>query len=373
MTIHWVGTGRCAAPGLQRLLDAGEPVVIWTRNPQQAAAALGERTVDLRPYAPEAIAAALQRGDVLVSMLPPECHPPLARLCVDRGAHFVCPSLLSAELATLDMPARSAGVTVLAGAGLSPGLDTLMARSLIADYQPLAAPGDAVSLTVHCGVVPKYPCPFRYRFAWCPPELLRNLRNPASTIRDGALRSSDRPWQDIGIFDAPLPTPERFETVPVGDAEALADACGLDPDWRLHALSRNTLRLKGWGEAWADVFAQLEPADDAAVAALAHRLAAEHPYAEGEPDRAVLCVAMQVRRGDDIVFDRGWVLDASGSGEGSAVARLVSTHAALAAVAAARGHLAAGVLRTPGDPVLVGQWLVELAELADHVAKDRRV
>ncbi|MEN9850308.1 MAG: hypothetical protein RL128_471 [Pseudomonadota bacterium] len=36
MTIHWCGTGLSSGPGLRRLLEAGQKVVVWNRTVEKA-------------------------------------------------------------------------------------------------------------------------------------------------------------------------------------------------------------------------------------------------------------------------------------------------------------------------------------------------
>ena len=136
---------------------------------------------------------------------------------------------------------------------------------------------------------------------------------------------------------------------------------------------RGTIRLEGWAEAWADIFAEVEgltgPGGDARLSQMADELWAQHAYDPGEPDRVVLFVRLRAERGGEVVHDREWVIDAQGSAYGSAMARLVSTPVALAAVAVEAGRFAPGVHAAPDDPGLVGEWLAEVGHVADHMAR----
>ncbi|MDO5705526.1 MAG: saccharopine dehydrogenase C-terminal domain-containing protein, partial [Paracoccus sp. (in: a-proteobacteria)] len=185
MTIHWVGTGLSAIPGLRRLIENGKPVAVWNRTIDKARDAVGDLTDDIRPYAPDALAAAVQAGDIVVSMLPADQHPALARVCVDKGAHFVSSSYISPDMAALDDAARAAGVALVNEVGLDPGIDHLMAHELVADYRQVAQPGDVVRFTSYCGGVPKYPNNFRYKFSWSPLGVLRALKSPSKSLKDG--------------------------------------------------------------------------------------------------------------------------------------------------------------------------------------------
>lgn len=373
MTIHWVGTGLSSIPGLRRLLAGKTPVTVWNRHPEQSRAVVGDVAKDIRPYSLDALGAAITAGDVVVSMLPADMHLPLAELALAKRAHFVSSSYISPGMRDLDQAARDAGVALVNEVGLDPGIDHLMAHDLVAEYRALAQPGDAVSFTSYCGGIPKYPNPFRYKFSWSPLGVLRALRSPSQSIRDGATRVVERPWHAIDPYDAPLPTPERFEVYPNRDSVAFVEQYGFDPDWNIRDFVRGTIRLKGWAEAWADVFAEVEtlsgPEGDARLGEMADGFWNAHAYAEGEPDRVVLFVALRAERDGETVYDKEWVLDASGNAKGTAMAQLVSVPVAMAVEAVLAGKFTPGVHAAPDDPELVGEWLAEVGNIASHIAK----
>lgn len=373
MTIHWVGTGLSAIPGLRRLLAGKTPVVVWNRTVAKAAEAVGDLTGDIREYSLPALTGAVAAGDVVVSMLPADQHVPLARMCIEKRANFVSSSYISPEMAGLEAAAEDAGVALVNEVGLDPGIDHLMAHELVADYRHVAEAGDEVSFTSYCGGIPKHPNPFRYKFSWSPLGVLRALRSPSRSIKDGAERVVDRPWHAIDAYDAPLPTPERFEVYPNRDSTAFIDQYGFDRGWQLNDFVRGTIRLKGWSEAWADVFGEVEtlngPEGDTRLREMAEGFWAEHAYAEGEPDRVVLFVRLAAARNGQAVYDKEWVLDAEGDKGGSAMARLVSIPVAMAVETVIAGGFAPGVHAAPADPETIGRWLVEVGEIADHMAK----
>lgn len=374
MTIHWIGTGLSAVPGLRRLLQSGAGVTVWNRTEAKARAEVGDLTDDIRAYDIDALSAAVAAGDIVVSMLPADQHVPLARLAIAKGAHFVSSSYISPEMAALDDDARAAGVVLMNEVGLDPGIDHLMAHELVADFrQADAQPGDVIRFTSYCGGVPKHPNPFRYKFSWSPLGVLRALRSPSKSLRDGKVRDVARPWDAIEPYDAPLPVPERFEVYPNRDSLPFMAQYGFDPDWQVQDFVRGTLRLKGWQEAWSPVFAEVEtlsgPEGDDRLREMADQFWRDNAYAEGEPDRVVLFVALQAERDGKTVWHKEWVLDAFGNDKGSAMAQLVSVPVSLAVQAVAAGRVAPGVHAAPEDPRLVADWLVEIGEIAQHMAK----
>lgn len=380
MTIHWCGTGLSSGPGLRRLLQAGLPVAVWNIDLAAARAVAGDLATDLRLYSAAALAAALRPGDLVVSMLPPDHHLALAELAVGAGAHFVCSSYISDQMRALDGAARTAGVALVNEVGLDPGIDHLMAHDLVARYRTSAAydVANVVGFTSYCGGVPRHPNAFRYKFSWSPLGVLRALRTPSRSIRHFTELRVAHPWDAVTRYDAPLPVPETFEVYPNRDSLPFIAEYRFDPAWRLSDFVRGTLRLNGWADAWASVFAKLEaldgPDSDARLAALAEALWQGNAYAAGEPDRVVLFVSLRAERDGVAVWHQTWALDASGDLRGSAMARLVSVPVSLAVESVLAREIPAGVHAAPHDPRLVARWLEEVAHQAqtltriDHMA-----
>ncbi len=374
MTIHWCGTGLSAVPGLRRLIQAGHEVTVWNRTLDKAEDAVGDLTQRIHEFELDAVGAELQQGDVVVSMLPADWHVPLAELAVSKAAHFVSSSYIAPEMRRLHAKAQLKGVALVNEVGLDPGIDHLMAHHLVAEYRGSDAydPANVLSFTSYCGGVPKYPNPFRYKFSWSPLGVLKALRSPSRSIRAHEEFRVDRPWDALGSYRAPLPQPETFEVYPNRNSVPFMDAYNFDPTWNVRDFVRGTLRLDGWAEAWADVFREVEalqgPEGDVRLREMSDRFWAAHAYAEGEPDRVVMCVSLGAEADGAPVWHKTYVMDAWGDARGTAMARLVSVPVSLAVEAALAGDMPAGVSAAPGDPALVARWLGEVDRLAQHLA-----
>jgi hypothetical protein len=375
MTIHWCGTGLSSVPGLRRLIEAGHPVAVWNRTVEKARAEVGDLTTDIRPYSLEALTAALQPGDLAVSMLPADRHVAIAQACLARGAHFVSSSYIAPEMRALDAAFREAGLVSLNEVGLDPGIDHLMAHDLVADYRAsgVCDAGNAVSFTSYCGGIPKIPNAFRYKFSWSPLGVLKALRSPSRSIRHFTELAVRRPWDAITSYDAPLPVPETFEVYPNRDSLPFVQEYRFDPAWKLRDFVRGTIRLNGWADAWAPVFAEIEtlegPAGDARLAEMAEGFWQAHAYDEGEPDRVVLFVSLKADRDGAPVFHRTWAMDAWGDARGTAMGRLVSGPVAMGVEAVLAREIPAGVHPAPHDPRLVTRWLERVQVMAQYLAK----
>ncbi|WP_425074203.1 saccharopine dehydrogenase family protein [Sagittula sp. S175] len=369
MTVHWCGTGLSTIPGLRRLIESGTPVTVWNRTVAKAQKAVGDLTQDIRPFDMASLAAAVTKGDVIVSMLPADHHVPLAELALEKGADFVSSSYISPEMRALDARAKQADLRLVNEVGLDPGLDHLMAHWLVADYKASKAfdKGNALSFLSYCGGVPKQANAFRYKFSWAPVGVLKALRSPSRSIRHYTELEVAHPWEALTRYDAPLPTPESFEVYPNRDSLPFMADYGFGPDWKVKDFVRGTLRLNGWAEAWADIFKVAPQASDDRLAEIADRLLAENAYEEGEADRVVLCVDLKAEHEGTPVYHKTWVMDAWGDARGSAMARLVSTPVSWAVESVLNREVPAGVSAAPSDPRLVNRWLDGVHTLAQHL------
>jgi len=93
----------------------------------------------------------------------------------------------------------------------------------------------------------------------------------------------------------------------------------------------------------------------------------QNAYSDGEPDRVVLCVDLRAGPAAAPTWHKTYVMDAWGTQESSAMARLVSIPVALAVETTLKGALSPGVQAAPAAPDLVRAWLEEVESLAQHL------
>ena len=372
-TIHWVGTGLSAIPGLRKLIGAGHSVVVWNRTVSKAQEVLGDVTSDIRAFDLAALETALAPGDVAISMLPGDWHVPIATACLNNGAHFVSSSYISPEMRALNEAFKAKGLVAMNEIGLDPGIDHLMAHWLVADYRASDAyhKDNALSFISYCGGIPKIENDFRYKFSWSPLGVLKALRSPSKSIRNFEALDVARPWDAISSYTAPLAAPESFEVYPNRDSIPFMSDYQFDETWQVKEFVRGTLRLNGWSSAWRDVFDEIEtlagPEGDARLAEMSDQFWRDHAYADGEPDRVVLCVGLKAERDGETVYDKTYAMDAWGDDRGSAMARLVSGTVALGVEAVLAGQIAPGVCAAPSAPALVSEWMSEIDTQAQEV------
>lgn len=375
MTVHWCGTGLSSGPGLRKLIEDGHDVVVWNRTVSKAQEAVGDIAKDIRPYALDALTAALKPGDIAISMLTADHHVGIAKACLAKGANFVSSSYIAPEMRALDEEFRAKGLVSVNEVGLDPGIDHLMAHDLVARYRASKAYNveNALSFLSYCGGVPKIANAFRYKFSWAPVGVLKALRSPSRSLKNWSELRVARPWDAITAYDAPLPVPESFEVYPNRDSYPFMQDYRFDPDWKVRDFVRGTIRLNGWAEAWTPVFREIEtlsgPEGDARLAEMAAEFLRDNSYAPGEPDRVVLFVSLKAERDGKPVFHETWAMDAWGDERGSAMARLVSRPVAMAVESVMKREIAAGVHAAPHDPKLIDSWLGQVRGLAQYMER----
>ena len=370
--IHWVGTGLSAIPGIKRLIENGHKITVWNRTIEKAQSSLKGLNPEIQKFSIEALNSNLNKNDILISMLPGDWHVPLAKICLQNQAHFVSSSYISPEMLALNSDFKAANLACVNEVGLDPGIDHSMAHFLVNDLKNSLPKNDvSVDFISYCGGVPKIPNPFRYKFSWSPAGVLKALKSPSKSIKNGEIWDVERPWDAITRYTAPLPEPEEFEVYPNRDSLPFLKQYHFNPDWHVNQFVRGTLRLDGWSKAWSNVFSEIEnltfPEGDTRLQEMSNEFWAENAYEENEPDRVILCVSLSAKSNSETLYHKSYVLDAWGTQESSAMARLVSIPVATAVEAIKNGEIKPGVTSAPDSPDLVDRWMVMVESLSQHL------
>ena len=370
--IHWVGTGLSAIPGIKRLIENGHKITVWNRTIEKAQSSLKGLNPEIQKFSIEALNSNLNKNDILISMLPGDWHVPLAKICLQKQAHFVSSSYISPEMLVLNSDFKAANLACVNEVGLDPGIDHSMAHFLVNDLKNSLPKNDvSVDFISYCGGVPKIPNPFRYKFSWSPAGVLKALKSPSKSIKNGEIWDVERPWDAITRYTAPLPEPEEFEVYPNRDSLPFLKQYHFNPDWHVNQFVRGTLRLDGWSKAWSNVFSEIEnltfPEGDTRLQEMSNEFWAENAYEVTDPDRVFLCVSLSAKSYSDTLYHKSYVLDAWGTQESSAMARLVSIPVATAVEAIKNGEIKPGVTSAPDSPDLVDRWMAMVESLSQHL------
>lgn len=372
--IHWVGTGLSSVPGIRRLVKKKFDVVIWNRTRSKALDLLGDLTNNIKEFDLDGLSESLKQGDIVVSMLPGNWHVPIAQKCLEKNSHFACSSYISPEMKALDPFVKEKKLIFVNEIGLDPGIDHLMSHKLIKDYKESESfdQKNDVSFTSYCGGIPKIPNSFRYKFSWSPVGVLKALKAPSKSIKEFETFDVRRPWNYIRSYQAPLKVPETFEVYANRDSLPFMKDYNFDPDWNVKRFVRGTLRLKGWSDAWSDIFKRIESFADnehgeLELEELSKTLWKENAYGDSEPDRVVLCVGLAAENTESLCYKKTFVLDAQGDQYSSAMARLVSIPLSLAVEAIISEKLPSGVIAATSNQALIDNWLSEVSLLVDYL------
>ncbi len=401
------GAGKVAAPALRAILGRGHRVRVATDQPGAAHALLsghvrGEvEALDARDE--NAVASAVARGDLALSLLPANLHGPVARACVAARRPFLSTSYASPEIRALDGEARARGVLLLNECGLDPGLDHLLAVDLAE-----RARADGVRIVGFrslCGGIPAPESndnPFGYKLSWSTRGVALAGTRPAR-YRDDGREVECGPGE---IFRDPRTCDVEgvgtLEFYPNGDALPYAKKYGLH---EASTIYRGTFRWPGWCETWSAI-ARLGWLDEKSPAerptreeaarqlclapshrildrldwlglladgaklppgaskldALIARMDARLGYAPGEVDLVVLRDEIDVVGKDGSRSTRASTIAARGVPHGdSAMATLVGLPAGLAACRILEGSFGGSGVRIPVDPPVVHALLADLA------------
>ena len=360
--IHWLGAGLSSGPGIRKLANLGKSMSLWNRTISKAHAALRGieyTSMDVRELKIDALKAALNPGDIVVSMLPADMHPEIAKWCLEHHCHLVTTSYLSDSMKAMHDETEAKGLSFVNEVGLDPGLDHLFAHALVAKYRVFPSQSEKFRLVFrsYCGGLSKVPNDFRYKFSWSPVGVLRALQNPAIFIKDGMVRHVGQPWKELSSFTL---DGEEFEVYPNRNSLPYIKEYGFDPDWTVDFLARSTLRLKGWAKAWRNIFDQVEHATPETLEALSDELWEKYAFEEDEADRVVLFVGLEAFEGDKCIWQRSYKIDEVGNDDDSAMARLVSIPVTFAVDMIAEGRAVHGVSTAPGDLDEIRLWLKQL-------------
>lgn len=259
----------------------------------------------------EALAAAVDRAQAVVSLLPATLHIKVAQVCVERRKPLVTTSYVSDAMAALDAPAQAAGVLLLNECGLDPGIDHAMASEAIRKVE--LEGGSVLRFASYCGGLPALEAgtnPWGYKFSWSPRGVLMAARSPVRYLRDGEVVELDTPYAPECVTELEVPGIGNMEGYPNRDSLAYREIYGLDrAPHQLEGMIRGTLRYAGWCATLRGLMEiGLLDLDAEEVAGLTYRqwLARKLPKGSA-PLVARLATALDLDIDDDVISRIEWL------------------------------------------------------------------
>jgi saccharopine dehydrogenase (NADP+, L-glutamate forming) len=201
-------------------------------------------------------------SQLVVSMLPPNMHGPIAEACIDYGSHFVSASYVSPEIRDLDEVAEKAGVTMLNEVGVDPGIDHMSAMETLDGLRGREARITTFETFTGGLVAPESDDnPWRYKFTWNPRNVVLAGQGGVRFKHHGRFKYIPYHRLFKRFERLEIPGFGEFEGYPNRDSLKYRHAYGLRG---VDTIYRGTLRRPGFCDAW-DCLVQLGLTDDKEV------------------------------------------------------------------------------------------------------------
>lgn len=201
-------------------------------------------------------------SDIVISLLPADLHPLVARLCVSFKKHFLSASYVSDEMNKFHEKALDNDLLLLNECGLDPGIDHMSAMHMINKIKN--AGGVPTSFESFTGglITPDTDPenPWRYKFTWNPRNVVMAGQGTAKFLRDGQFKYV--PYQRLFSRTTKIEVSGMlYEGYPNRDSLKYRSIYGLQG---IRTMIRGTLRNAGFSSAW-NVLVQLGCCDDTYV------------------------------------------------------------------------------------------------------------
>ena len=363
--IHWLGSGLSSIPGIRRLASNNYNLTVWNRTLSKAEKSIDHVKTDnvaAKTFNINEIADKVEQGDIIVSQLTASMHLDIAKICLEKKCHFVTTSYLAPDIKNLNEEAVAQNLIFINEVGLDPGIDHFFSHLLVQELKSLNLNDLSVSYKSYCGGIPAAPNDFKYKFSWSPVGVIKALNSPAKFIQHFEEKLVSQPYKEVKNY---LINNENFEAYPNRDSLPYIEEYLFSPEWKIKEFVRGTLRLNGWTLAWKEIFNMLEKQDaniEEQIQQKSDELWNSYRYDKDEEDRVVLWVNLEAEQQDKKVFSSTYQLDEKGSGENTAMAKLVSITLSAAVDLMLQNKLQPGVQAAPSNKHIIDYFFKILSD-----------
>jgi len=363
--IHWLGSGLSSIPGIRRLASNNYNLTVWNRTLSKAQKSIDHVKTDkvsAKTFNINEITETVEQGDIIVSQLTANMHLDIAKICLEKKCHFVTTSYLAPDIRKLNKQAISQNLIFINEVGLDPGIDHFFSHLLVQELKSLNLNDLSVSYKSYCGGIPAVPNDFKYKFSWSPVGVIKALNSPAKFIKNFKEKLVPQPYKEVKNY---LINNENFEAYPNRDSLSYIEEYMFSPEWKIKEFVRGTLRLNGWTFAWKEIFNMLEKQDaniEEQIQQKSDELWNSYRYDKDEEDRVVLWVNLEAEQQDKKVFSSTYQLDEKGSGENTAMAKLVSITLSAAVDLMLQNKLQPGVQAAPSNKHIIDYFFKILSD-----------
>src|SRR6187551_3180128 len=134
----------------------------------------------------EASRQAIAKAEVVISLMPANLHPLVAKICLAEKKHLLTASYVSDEMRSFDDEAKAKGLLFLNECGLDPGIDHMSAMQVIDGIRQRG--GSLTSFESFTGglIAPEADPenPWRYKFTWNPRNVVMAGQGTAKFLED---------------------------------------------------------------------------------------------------------------------------------------------------------------------------------------------
>ncbi|MFT5753609.1 MAG: saccharopine dehydrogenase-like NADP-dependent oxidoreductase [Flavobacterium sp.] len=203
---------------------------------------------------------AIEKADIVISMLPAHLHIEIAKDCLVYKKHLVTASYISPAMQELNEEAKKNNLVFMNEIGLDPGIDHMSAMKVLDEIR--AKGGKVILFESFCGglVAPESDTNlWNYKFTWNPRNVvLAGQGGVAKFIQEGTYKYI--PYNKLFRRTEFLEVEGfgRFEAYANRDSLKYRNVYGLDDALTVF---RGTMRRVGFSRAW-DVLVQLGMTDD---------------------------------------------------------------------------------------------------------------
>ncbi|WP_440120822.1 saccharopine dehydrogenase family protein [Tenacibaculum sp. Ill] len=263
-----IGAGRSSSSLIKYLLDKSSEenlhITIGDVSLESAQSKVNNHSnataIQLDVFNAEERSNAIQKADIVISMLPARFHIEVAKDCITYGKHMVTASYISDEMKALDEEAKAKGLVFMNEIGLDPGIDHMSAMQVIDRIKEQG--GKMLLFESFCGglVAPESDTNlWNYKFTWNPRNVVLAGQGGASMfIQEGTYKYI--PYQKLFRRTEFLTIngSGKFEAYANRDSLKYRSIYGLED---IKTMYRGTIRKVGFSRAW-NVFVQLGMTDD---------------------------------------------------------------------------------------------------------------
>ncbi|MFH6960095.1 saccharopine dehydrogenase family protein [Flavobacterium aquidurense] len=266
-----IGAGRSASSLIRYLLSKSENENLHLVVADLSLALAEKKTqnhpnatpIALNIFETEERKTAIEKADIVISMLPAHLHIEIAKDCLEFKKHLVTASYISDAMQGLDEEVKKNNLIFMNEIGLDPGIDHMSAMKVIDEIR--AKGGNMLLFESFCGGLVAPECDnnlWNYKFTWAPRNVvLAGQGGAAKFIQEGTYKYI--PYGTVFRRTEFLEVEGygKFEAYSNRDSLKYRSIYGLDD---ILTLYRGTIRRVGYSKAW-NMFVQLGMTDDSYI------------------------------------------------------------------------------------------------------------